>query len=74
VIRLERDRHFDPPTAIFSDRPVTEEEAAEALATWHELVASGRASITGTALCLLGPELTEAEWIEECATGGYGRA
>jgi hypothetical protein len=75
VIRLERDRHFDPPTAILADRPVTEEEAAEALANWRELVFSGRAAISGIALCLTCErDMTEEEWLAECAPDAAARS
>ncbi len=33
------------PARILADRPMTDEEAAEALAGWRELVAAGKASV-----------------------------
>ena len=68
VVRLERERlNLTAPTGVLSDRPLTDDEAADYLDNWREHVREGAASVTGSVLYVLGPELTEAGWVLEHA-------
>ena len=63
---VERDRlNLTAPTGVLSDRPLTDDEAADYLDEWRERVREGTASVTGSILYVLGPELTEAGWVRE---------
>lgn len=60
---IEGMRLVEEPRRILADRPIDEDEGADALANWQSLVASGEATLVGDVLSLMGPPLTEEQWI-----------
>lgn len=62
LAQIEASRIVEAPSRILAGHPMTGEEAADALANWRTLVASGEASVMGGTLCILEPVLTEEEW------------
>lgn len=57
VARLERDRHHDAPTSIFTDRAIEVDDGAALLTNWQSLVHSGEATVSGCALVLISSEV-----------------
>ncbi|WP_407530128.1 hypothetical protein [Methylobacterium oryzisoli] len=60
--RIEAKHHVGAPTKIFADRPITDDEAQDALTNWREWVADGRAKLRGDVLLVVSPPMTVEEW------------
>lgn len=66
--RIEATRSTGAANRIFSDRSLTEGEAAEALASWRELVAKEKATVSGNVLRIVSPKpLTAKKWAAKYA-------
>jgi hypothetical protein len=72
LARIEAGRRTGAPTVVLSDCPIGDPagdlEVADALTNWEQWVAEGKASIRNGVLYLIGPEMTDEEWVARYVT------
>lgn len=50
------------PAVIIADRPLSDDDTESLLRNWRSVMNAGRASRTGSALYVIGPDVAAKEW------------